>query len=41
LRDAVVKSVRMNTELRAEVEVLEHGTLPRTQIKARRVRDER
>jgi phenylacetate-CoA ligase len=41
LRDAVGRALRMNTELRAEVEVLEHGTLPRTQIKARRVRDER
>jgi len=41
LRDAVGRAVRMHTELRAEVEVLEHGTLPRTQIKARRVRDER
>lgn len=39
LREAVVRAVRGVTELRAGVEVLEHGTLPRTQLKARRIRD--
>lgn len=41
LRAAVGTAIRRTAELRAEVEVLAHGTLPRTQIKARRVRDER
>ncbi len=39
LREAVVGAVRGVTDLRAGVEVLEHGTLPRTQLKARRIRD--
>jgi phenylacetate-CoA ligase len=39
LRDAVVREVRSRAELRADVEVLDHGVLPRTQTKARRVRD--
>lgn len=41
LRTAVHSAVRRTAELRAEVEVLAHGTLPRTQVKARRIRDER
>lgn len=39
LRDAVARAVRGATELRAEVEVLPHGTLRRTERKARRIRD--
>ncbi len=41
LRSAVSTAIRSTAELRAEVEILEHGTLPRTQLKARRIRDER
>jgi phenylacetate-CoA ligase len=39
LRKAVYTAIRGTAELRAEVEILEYGTLPRTQIKGRRVRD--
>lgn len=39
LRRAVATAIRASAELRAEVEVLEHGTLPRTHVKAKRVRD--
>ncbi|WP_007511098.1 phenylacetate--CoA ligase family protein [Pseudofrankia saprophytica] len=39
LREALVREIRSRAELRASVEILEYGVLPRTQTKARRVRD--
>jgi phenylacetate-CoA ligase len=39
LQDRLVREIRSRVELRAHVEVLDHGVLPRTQTKARRVRD--
>tara|TARA_A100001388_G_C28408088_1_gene329194 strand:- start:121 stop:381 length:261 start_codon:yes stop_codon:yes gene_type:complete len=38
---AVQDAVRTSCEIRADVEVLAPGTLPNTEFKAKRVRDER
>jgi phenylacetate-CoA ligase len=39
LREALAREIRSRAELRAGVEILQHGVLPRTETKARRVRD--
>ena len=39
--DAVADEIRTRCEVRAAVEVLTPGTLPKTEFKAKRVRDER
>jgi len=39
LREALVREIRSRAELRTIVEIVSHGVLPRTQTKARRVRD--
>jgi phenylacetate-CoA ligase len=39
--DQVVEEIRSRCEIRAEVELLAPGTLPKTEFKAKRVRDER
>lgn len=39
LRNALAREIQSRCELRAVVEVVEHGVLPRTQTKARRIRD--
>lgn len=39
--EAVQQSIRSRCEIRAVVEVLSPGTLPKTEFKAKRVRDER
>jgi hypothetical protein len=39
--NAVADEIRIRCEVRAAVEVLTPGTLPKTEFKAKRVRDER
>ena len=39
--EAVANEIRSRCEVRAAVEVLAPGTLPKTEFKAKRVRDER
>jgi len=41
IADAVVEEIRSRCEVRAAVEVLAPGTLPRTEFKAARVKDRR
>jgi phenylacetate-CoA ligase len=39
--EAVMNEIRSRCEIRADVELLAPGTLPKTEFKAKRVRDER
>ena len=39
--ELVINEIRSRCEIRADVEVLVPGTLPKTEFKAKRVRDER
>ena len=39
--NAVQHAIQTQCEIRAEVEVLQPGTLPKTEFKANRIRDER
>jgi phenylacetate-CoA ligase len=38
---ALAREIQARCEVRAEVEVLAHGTLPKTEFKAKRIRDTR
>jgi phenylacetate-CoA ligase len=41
LIDQVVAAIRVETEVRVDVDVVAHNTLPKTEFKAKRVVDER